>query len=71
MNAEPYSDLNRFAILKDKSVLSTTTGNVATVRKALFKLQYRLIKILHRKSTQLGTTATYRLVKYRVHILEI
>lgn len=71
MNAEPYSDLNRFAIPKDKSVLCITTGNVATVRKALLKLQYRLIKILHRKSTQFGTTATYRSVQYMVHILEI
>lgn len=71
MNAEPYSDLNRFAIPKDKSVLYITTGNVATDRKALLELQYRLIKILHRKSTQFGITATYRSVQYRAHVLEI
>jgi len=39
MSAEPYSDLNRFTVLRNKSVLSSTTGNAATVRTVVLKLQ--------------------------------
>ena len=50
MNAEPDSDLNRFAIPNNKSVLSSTTGNVATVRKLVSEVAVKITQYFAQKT---------------------